>query len=246
MSPRTVPLFGSRLRACPYLPGREERNVIAELNGPDPQGLYEAAVQAGFRRSHDIIYRPACPGCDACIPIRVAIGRFRPRRSLARVWRRNAALAATVAPPRATLEQYALFSSYQTRRHPGGGMDGMGFHEFRELMESSPVGTFSVEFRDAQDGLQAVMLADEAGDGLSAVYSFFDPDDATRGLGTFMVLWLIEHARARNLPHVYLGYWIEGSAKMSYKGRFRPLEALGPAGWGPFEPECRTIGTESP
>jgi arginine-tRNA-protein transferase len=238
MTARAISLFGSRLRPCPYLPERQERNVAAELTGEDAADIYDVAVRAGFRRSHDIIYRPACPGCEACVPVRIDVQQFVARRSLARTARMNADLhARIISPPTAEAERYDLFFRYQLNRHTGGGMDGMSAHEFETLMTSSPVTTFTVEFRDENEVLVAVMLADKISDGLSAVYSFFDPDHEQRGLGTYMVLWLIEHARAERLAYIYLGYWIARSQKMAYKARFRPLEALHPSeGWQPFEP----------
>jgi arginyl-tRNA--protein-N-Asp/Glu arginylyltransferase len=235
---RTLSLFGSRLRPCPYLPGREERNVAAELAGPDAAEIYDAAVRAGFRRSHDIIYRPACTGCEACVPVRVRVDDFTPRRSLARNARRNADLVVTEhAPPSAGAELFDLFRRYQSGRHAGGGMDGMGRREFENLMMTSPVETFAAEFRDANGTLVAVMLADHVEDGLSAVYSFFDPQLTRESLGTYMVLWLIERAHKAGLHYIYLGYWIARSQKMAYKARFRPLEALHPTnGWISFDP----------
>lgn len=212
--------------------------MAAELTGTDAGDIYDAAVRAGFRRSHDIIYRPACPGCEACVPVRIDAFRFRLRGTLARTSKRNAALEVAVTAPRASGEYYDLFARYQAARHPGGGMDGMNRREFEELMLSSPVSTFIAEFRDPDGTLAGVMLTDRVSDGLSAVYSFFDPDRPRDGLGTYMVVWLTEHARAEGIPYVYLGYWIARSPKMAYKSRFRPLEALHPNdGWVPFEPE---------
>ncbi len=235
---RTLSLFGSRLRPCPYIPGREERNVAAELGGPEAKEIYDAAVRAGFRRSHDIIYRPACTGCEACVPVRIRVDDFIARRSLARNARRNADLTVNeLSPPSAGTDLFDLFRRYQAGRHAGGGMDGMGLREFESLMTISPVETFAAEFRDAEGALVAVILADHVQDGLSAVYSFFDPDQERESLGTYMVLWLIERARRAGLPYVYLGYWIARSQKMAYKARFRPLEALHPAnGWISFDP----------
>jgi arginine-tRNA-protein transferase len=242
MTARTISLFGSRLRPCPYLPGRQERNVAAELSGDDAGEIYDAAVRAGFRRSHDIIYRPACPGCEACVPVRIRVRDFVARGSLAQNVRRNAGLAVrTIAPPKGDAEYFSLFARYQNVRHPGGGMDRMSAREFEGLMTSSPIDTFCVEFRDADRNLVGVMLTDVISDGLSAVYSFFDPDRANAGVGTYMVLWLVECARERGLDYVYLGYWIARSPKMAYKARFRPLEALHPSdGWIPFEPSLPT------
>lgn len=239
MSARSISLFGSRLRPCPYLPGREERNIAAELAGPDAQDIYDDAVRAGFRRSHDIVYRPACPGCEACVPVRIDARVFRPHGTLARTSRRNAGLTVTTGAPQAGSEHYALFTRYQAARHAGGGMDGMGRREFEGLMLSSPVSTFAAEFRDTHGALAGVMLADRVSDGLSAVYSFYDPDRPRDGLGTYMVIWLTEHARTLGLDYLYLGYWIARSPKMAYKARFRPLEALHPNdGWIPFEPDA--------
>ena len=238
MTARAISLFGSRLRPCPYLPGRDERNVAAELAGDDAGEIYDAAVRAGFRRSHDIIYRPACPGCEACVPIRIAVKGFVPRRSLAANRRRNAGLTVEiVAPAEGGAESFDLFTRYQSARHAGGGMDRMSEQEFEALMGSSPIDTFCARFRDGEGALVGVMLTDVIGDGVSAVYSFFDAARDKDGLGTYMVLWLIDYARAQGLDYVYLGYWIARSPKMAYKARFRPLEALHPnEGWIAFEP----------
>lgn len=212
--------------------------MAAELSGDDAGEIYDTAVRAGFRRSHDIIYRPACPGCEACVPVRISVRDFVARGSLAQNARRNAALAVqVVTPPTGGTEYFSLFARYQNVRHPGGGMDRMSPREFEGLMTSSPIDTFCAEFRDADGILAGVMLADVISDGLSAVYSFFDPDRGNAGLGTYMVLWLVACARERGLDYVYLGYWIARSPKMAYKARFRPLEALHPSdGWVPFEP----------
>ena len=209
--------------------------VATELVGEDAGPLYQSAIKAGFRRSHNFVYRPACPGCDACRPVRVVARGFKESKSLDRVRRANRHLSARLADPEATNEQYGLFSRYQGQRHPGGGMDRMSFVEYRAMMEESPVTTFATEFREADGELVALMLADELPGALSAVYSFFDPARAKRALGTFMILWLIGEARRRELDHVYLGYWISGCAKMDYKSRFRPLEELGPKGWSLLE-----------
>ena len=238
MTARAISLFGSRLRPCPYIADREERNIAAELPAEGAEEIYATAVRAGFRRSHDIIYRPACPGCEACVPVRIDVAGFVPRRSLARSSRRNADLAVSViTPPSIGVEHYALFARYQNTRHAGGGMDRMSAREFETLMQSSPVNTFTAEFRDGNGALVGVMLADEVSDGVSAVYSFFEPDRSAAGIGTFMVLWLIEYGRSHGLGYVYLGYWIARSRKMAYKARFQPLEALHPhEGWIPFAP----------
>jgi arginine-tRNA-protein transferase len=216
---------------CPYLPGRMERKVVTELTGPAAAATYEILSRAGFRRSHSIAYRPACSGCDGCLPVRVVTEDFMAGRSLRRVARRNADLRATVRAARSTREQYQLFSRYLESRHGNGEMLGMGFHEYKSMVENSPLDTRIIEFRDETGRLVSCCLADYTQDGISAVYSFFDTALAGRSLGTYTILWLIEEAKRLGLPFVYLGYWVEGSRKMSYKSRFRPIEIFGPAGW---------------
>lgn len=216
---------------CPYVSGRLERKIVTELNGTDAETLHEALSRAGFRRSHSIAYTPACPGCNACIPVRIVAEGFQADRTMRKVTRANGGLVARVVPARATADQFRLFSRYQESRHSGGDMALMGFYDYRSMVEDSPIDTFIVEFRDAEGNLAAACLSDRMSDGLSAVYSFFDPDLAPRSLGTFMVLWLVDEARRQSLPYVYLGYWIAESRKMSYKTRYQPLEAFGPDGW---------------
>jgi len=216
---------------CPYVSGRLERKIVTELNGNDADALHEALSRAGFRRSHSIAYTPACPGCSACIPVRIVAAEFKPDRSMRRIARANAALMARRVPARATAEQFRLFARYQESRHSGGDMALMGFYDYRSMVEDSPVETFIVEFRHPDGTLAAACLADRLGDGLSAVYSFFEPDLAARSLGTHVVLWLIEEACRHGLPYLYLGYWIAESRKMSYKTRFQPLERFGTDGW---------------
>jgi arginine-tRNA-protein transferase len=216
---------------CPYIAGRLERKIVTELNGPDAETLHEALSRAGFRRSHSIAYTPACAGCSACIPVRIVADGFTPDRTMRKVWRTNQDLVAREVPARATAEQYRLFSRYQESRHAGGDMALMGFYDYRSMVEDSPIDTFLVEFRNADGVLIAACLTDRMSDGLSAVYSFYDPDLQRRSLGTYIVNWLVEEARAAHLPYVYLGYWISESRKMAYKSRYTPLEAFGPNGW---------------
>lgn len=223
--------FTTAALPCPYLPGRLERKIVTELNGPDSETLHEALSRAGFRRSHSIAYTPACPGCQACVPVRIVVNKFNPDRTMRKVVRHNSGLIARMVPARATAEQYKLFSRYQESRHNGGDMALMGFYDYRSMVEDSPIDTFLLEFRQADDTLVAVCLTDRMGDGLSAVYSFYDPDMQSASLGTYVVLWLIEEATRQGLPFVYLGYWIPESRKMAYKTRFQPLEAFGADGW---------------
>lgn len=223
--------MGTRALPCPYIPGRVERKVVTDLATPNAMKLYDNLSRAGFRRSHSLAYRPACPGCTACVPVRIRVGDFDWSRSFRRITNRNADLTTRDMAGHATMEQYRLFTRYQRSRHSGGEMSSMSFRDFRAMIEDSPIDTRIIEFRDPEGSLVAVMLADRQMDAMSAVYSLFDPELDKRSLGTYMVLWLIKQAEANDLPHVYLGYWIEESPKMSYKKRFRPLEGLTPDGW---------------
>lgn len=223
--------MGTRALPCPYLPGKTERKVVTDLSAPTAMELYERLSRAGFRRSHSLAYRPACPGCTACVPVRIRTGDFVWSRTFKRLMKRNADLTATDMAAHATMEQFRLFTRYQRSRHTGGEMSSMGFRDYRAMVEDSPIDTRIVEFRNSACELVAVMLADRQMDALSAVYSMYDPDEERRSLGTWMVLWMVENAATVELPFVYLGYWIEKSPKMAYKVRFQPLEGLGPDGW---------------
>lgn len=227
--------YRTRPLPCPYLKGRSESRVFTELTAEGGRIQYDALAQAGFRRSHAMAYRPACPDCDACVPVRVVVEGFTPSRTLRRIERINADLTERERPARATREQQRLFSRYLKLRHADGEMALMDFDDYRAMVELSPVETCLFEYRDADRKLVAACLWDRLADGLSGVYSFFEPTLKRRGLGNFMVLRLIARTRELGLPYVYLGYWIADSPKMAYKARFRPLEALGPDGWRPLE-----------
>lgn len=229
-----LPRFFYRMppRPCPYLSGRTEQNIFTELAGPNVGQLYDALTQAGFRRSHNVAYRPACPGCQACVPVRVVTNEFSPGKSLNRVLKRNADLYERETPGIATEDQYGLFARYVGSRHGDGEMAGMTFADYVAMIEDSPLRTSITEYRRTDDDrLLAACLVDRLADGLSAVYSFFDPAEARRSLGSYMIMQLIERTRETGLPYLYLGYWIAGSRKMAYKARFRPLEGLGAEGW---------------
>jgi arginine-tRNA-protein transferase len=223
--------FGTRSLPCPYIAGQTERKVVTDLTGNNAEELYERLSRAGFRRSHNLAYRPACPTCNACIPARIAARDFEMTRSFRRVMTTNSDVTVDDMDVIATVEQYRLFSAYQQARHEGGDMSGMAFNDYRSMVEDTPVKSRTVEFRDDEGNLLAVMLMDRMEDSLSAVYSFFDGNMGRRSLGTFMILWMVEYARTLGLPYVYLGYWINGSDKMAYKARFQPLEVLGNDGW---------------
>lgn len=216
---------------CPYVPGRVERKLITELAGREAPGFYNTLSRAGFRRSHHLAYRPACSHCNACVPVRIAIGEFALTRSLRRIQKTNADLGMRVVRPQATLEQFRLFVRYQRSRHADSDMASMTFGDFRAMIEESPVASRLIELRDQRGALLGVCLLDLLDDGLSAVYSFFEPEEHRRSLGTYLVLKLIEAGYRHKLPYAYLGYWIGESRKMAYKARFQPLEALGPQGW---------------
>ena len=227
--------FGTREEPCSYLPGRMESKVVTELGLADAGALHERLVGAGFRRSHGFAYRPVCAGCRACVPVRIPVAGFRPSRSQRRSWHRNGDLEVRAAAPMATPEHYALFARYQRAHHAGSAMAAMSFADFRAMVEETPVATWLVEARDGDGRLVAAALTDRLSDGFSAVYTYYEPGLARRSLGTWLILWHVARARALGLGHVYLGYWIEGSPKMDYKVRFRPLEALASGGWRELE-----------
>ncbi len=226
---------------CPYLPGREERKVFTHLVGEKAGELNDLLTHGGFRRSQSIAYRPACEGCRACLSIRVIAEEFRPSRNLRRVQARNSDIVGEMRVSMPTSEQYSVFRAYLDSRHRDGGMADMTVLDYAMMVEDSHVDTRVVEYRlrEPDSGstgrssgpIYAVALTDVLSDGLSMVYSFYDPDYRARSLGTFMILDHIARARHMGLPYVYLGYWVEGSRKMDYKGRFMPQQRLMPDGW---------------
>ncbi len=229
--------FATAPLACPYLPDRIERRVVTELLGRDAVALNNGLSEAGFRRSHNIAYAPACPGCQACQGVRILVRRFVPSRSQRRILKRNGGLEVTESAPIATQEQFEVFNAYQEFRHRDGEMAKMGFRDYQALVEDTPVETTLVKFRDPEGALVAACLMDRVKSGLSAVYSFFDPEWHQHSLGSLMILWMIDRARALGLDYVYLGYWIAGCPKMSYKSNFQPLETLSVEGWHILAPE---------
>lgn len=245
----TTRFFVTQPQPCPYLAGRVEQKVVTVLGHAATAGKYDLLNRNGFRRSHEILYRPTCPACQACVPVRVVVASFAPSRSLRRITHRNAGLIATEGPALATAEQYDLFHRYQRQRHGDGDMALMTSDDYRDLIEESPVETQIIEFRDSGGTLVAAGLVDCLSDGLSAIYLFFDPTLEANSLGTHLIVWMIEETRRRGLEYLYLGYWIAESPKMSYKARFQPLEALGHAGWLPWPPENQgrtpALGPES-
>jgi arginyl-tRNA--protein-N-Asp/Glu arginylyltransferase len=232
---------------CPYLAGKTERKVFTELTGVHAGELNDALGRIGFRRSQGVAYRPSCMDCAACVSVRVVAGDFQPSGTQKRMLKRHADLEVTACKPWATEEQYALLRRYLKSRHPDGGMVGMDESDFADMIEQSPVRTYVIEYREPSEGgrqgrLVGACLTDQQGDGLSMIYSFFEPDDEARpGLGTYIILDHIVRAGKAGLPYVYLGYWVENSRRMAYKARFRPLERLGPNGGSRCEPDQREL-----
>src|SRR6185295_11990365 len=229
---------------CPYLPGQEERKVFTHLVGERAAELNDLLTHGGFRRSQSIAYRPACEACRACVSVRVVAEDFRPTRSMRRVGERNVDIVGDMRPATPTSEQYSVFRAYLDERHRDGGMADMTVLDYAMMVEDSHVQTRIIEYRRRTPdsgitgrggNLIAVGLTDVLSDGLSMVYSFFEPGEESRSLGTFMILDHIARARRMGLRHLYLGYWVEGSRKMDYKGRFLPQERLMPNGWMRFD-----------
>jgi arginine-tRNA-protein transferase len=242
--PRDTPQFYLTAPSpCPYLGGKEERKVFTHLVGERAPELNNILTQGGFRRSQSIAYRPACEGCRSCVSVRVVAKDFRPTQSMRRITRRNADIASEMRIAVPTSEQYAIFRAYLDSRHRDGGMADMTVLDYAMMVEDSHIETRIIEYRRRDPGtpqraggeLVAIALTDVLGDGLSMVYSFFEPDEAARSLGTFMVLDHIARAQRMGLAYVYLGYWVRGSRKMDYKSRFLPQERLAPDGWARVE-----------
>ena len=240
--PRDTPQFYLTTPSpCPYLPGQEERKVFTHLVGRRARDLNEILTQGGFRRSQTIAYRPACENCRACVSVRVIADEFRPTKSMKRVAERNEDIIGEMRALVPTSEQYSVFRAYLDSRHRDGGMADMTVLDYAMMVEDSHVKTRLVEYRKrgpdssingkGAGPLMAVALTDVLNDGLSMVYSFFDPAEAGRSLGTFMILDHIQRAIRMGLPYVYLGYWVNGSRKMDYKSRFLPQERLMPDNW---------------
>ena len=241
-SPDAAQFFLTTESECPYLEGRKERKLFTHLSGRRAQMMHALLSDHGFRRSQNLIYRPACDGCAACLSARIVVNGFSPGKSLRRTQAANRDIAGIAGPPRATAEQFDLFRRYLGSRHAGGGMTQMSYIDYEYMVEDTPVDTNILEYRlDSLPDrpLVAVALTDRMPNGLSMVYSFFDPDLAGRGLGNYMILDHVARASDAGLGYVYLGYWVKNSPKMAYKARFGPLEVqAGAAGWHPLDPEA--------
>jgi arginyl-tRNA--protein-N-Asp/Glu arginylyltransferase len=232
--PQSHQFYVTAPQPCPYLPGKVERKLFTALQGDGACHLNDVLSHQGFRRSQNVLYRPSCAGCSACLSARIVTEDFQPSRGQRRVLRRNGALERAARSPWATDAQYALFRRYLDARHATGGMADMDMSEFAAMIEESPVRSRVIEYyRPTSRGRQlaAVCLTDFLSDGVSMVYSFFDPDLERESLGSFIILDHIAVAREAGLPYVYLGYWVPGSAKMDYKARFKPLEIFAEGRW---------------
>jgi arginyl-tRNA--protein-N-Asp/Glu arginylyltransferase len=231
---------------CPYLQGQVERKVFTHLVGQRAPEMNDILTQGGFRRSQNIAYRPACEGCRACVSVRIIVDEFEPTKSMKRVLAANTDLTSKEYPAEPSTEQFSLFRQYLDSRHQQGGMSDMTVLDYAMMVEDTHVNTRIIEYRMREEGdgiaekpagkLVAAALTDMMADGLSMVYSYYDPTLVDRSMGTYMILDHIRRTKAKGLPHVYLGYWVEGSRKMTYKTRFLPQEHLLMQGWTRYSP----------
>lgn len=231
---RTPDIFLSMPHPCSYLPGNTAATLFIDPRFPLDRERYGTFTRLGFRRSGDLVYRPHCPGCSACVPVRIPTARFRASRSQRRVWQRNRDLQLIPRSSDFVHEHFDLYLRYQAARHAGGGMDDPDPQKYIQFLAGRRVETVFYEMR-RRGRLLAVAVVDRLDDGLSAVYTFYEPAETGRSLGTFAVLWEIEHARSEGLPWLYLGYWIANSRKMAYKTNFRPIEIYRNGQWAELD-----------
>ncbi len=229
--PKDLQFYITLPAPCPYLEGEMERKLFTPLDPLRGPMLNDYLTHSGFRRSQNVIYRPACESCQACQSLRIVVDAFTESKSFTRTLRKNADLVRTVNEPLATEEQFALLHSYLNARHAGGGMCDMDFERYELMVEDCAARTEIVEYRDPQGRLVACCITDNLRDGKSMVYSFFDTRLSNRSLGNYIILDHINLCRDLRLSYLYLGYWVENSKKMSYKSRYKPFEILTRTGW---------------
>lgn len=232
---RRLAFYATPPHECSYLPGREAVTLFADPYARMTNDAYSRLTLHGFRRSGGYVYRPACPGCSACVPVRIPVSEFRPSRSQRRAWARNQDLEVRERPSEFRDEHFHLYCRYMHTRHPGGGMDQADAEKYMDFLTSDWSETGFVEFR-AQGHLVSVAVIDYLQHGLSAVYTFFDPDEAARSLGTHAILWEVHRARGLGLAWLFLGYWIRECPQMAYKAQFRPLERFHNGHWEVLPP----------
>ena len=234
----TVPIapqfYVTASQPCPYLEGRQERKLFTALQGEEAQRLNDKLSKQGFRRSQNVLYRPSCADCSACLSARIDVKKFKLAKSQKRVLNRNKALERRLSSPWATEDQYQLFRKYLSARHASGGMADMDVFEFAAMVEETPIRTRVIEYMKGSK-LMAVSLTDLIEDGLSMVYSFYEPKPTRLSIGTYLILDHISLAKEAQLPYLYLGYWVPGSPKMGYKAKFSGLEIYYQNAWQPLE-----------
>ncbi len=227
----TLQFYTTAPYACSYLPTRVARSQVATPNHAINASTYSGLVNMGFRRSGSFTYRPFCEKCNACVPVRIDTKAFVKSRSQKRAWKKNKELFTQVLEPTYNPEHYSLYSRYQATRHSGGGMDTDNKEQYKHFLLQSNVNSSLIEFRESNGALKIVSIVDHLDDGISSVYTFFDPDEKKSSLGIYNIVWQINYCKSIGMPYVYLGYWIAKSKKMAYKTNFRPIEGLIDGTW---------------
>lgn len=242
MSEQQIKLYQGSVSDCSYLDGKQAINIYADPHHPQPRHVYNQLIKRGFRRSGEYIYRPGCGECNACTPVRIQAGNFKPRRTDKRNLKANQDLKVDLTPSRYTDEYFDLYKRYLAARHPGGGMDEPDEEDFERFLLNPWGETFFVQISDAGK-LVGIAVTDATTDGLSAVYTFFEPDYHARALGRFCILQQIEYCKAMTLPYLYLGYWVDGCQKMQYKTDYQPQEHFNGQEWAEFNSSAKTEST---